>query len=149
MAQHVVVTLSITLTPSREYRVVYTLRYARASAASGFIIPKEAQLRGFLQYFALAPEVIAQCLTSVHAGRTELLRLGALDHDHAERVLRRGVLWRKRSFGSRSDRGIRFAERILTVVQTRRLQRERVFPFLVEAVSARRAGKAAPSLLPA
>lgn len=70
-------------------------------------------------------------------------------NNHAERVLRRGVLWRKRSFGSRSERGLRFAERILTVVQTRRLQRQRVFPFLVQAVTARRAGKPAPSLLPA
>jgi transposase len=67
-------------------------------------------------------------------------------NNHAERVLRRGVLWRKRSFGSRSDRGARFAERILTVVQTRRLQGKRVFPFLVEAIEAYRAGKAAPSL---
>jgi hypothetical protein len=93
MAQHVAVILSITLTPSRGYRVVYTLRYASASAASGFMIPKEAQLRGFLQHFALAPEAIAQCLTSVHAGRTELLRLGALDQDYAERVLRRYTQW--------------------------------------------------------
>ena len=67
-------------------------------------------------------------------------------NNHAERVLRRGVLWRKRSFGSRSDRGARFAERILTVVQTRRLQGKRVFPFLVEAIEAYRAGKPAPSL---
>ena len=67
-------------------------------------------------------------------------------NNHAERILRRGVLWRKRSFGSRSERGARFAERILTVVQTRRLQRKRVFPFLVEALEAYRAGKAAPSL---
>jgi transposase len=69
-------------------------------------------------------------------------------NNHAERVLRRGVLWRKRSFGSRSDRGARFAERILTVVQTRRLQGKRVFPFLVEAIEAHRAGRSAPSLLP-
>jgi len=67
-------------------------------------------------------------------------------NNHAERILRRGVLWRKRSFGSRSERGARFAERILTVVQTRRLQGKRVFPFLVEAIEAYRAGKAAPSL---
>jgi hypothetical protein len=93
MAQHVAVTLSITLTQARGYRVVYTLRYARASAASGFMIPKEAQLRGFLQYFALAPEAIAQCLTSMHAGRTELLRLSGIDHGHAERVLRRYTQW--------------------------------------------------------
>jgi transposase len=68
-------------------------------------------------------------------------------NNHAERVLRKGVLWRKRSFGSRSDNGLRFAERILTAVQTRRLQRKRVFPFLVEAVKAHREGRPAPSLV--
>jgi len=70
-------------------------------------------------------------------------------NNHAERVLRRGVLWRKRSFGSRSDRGVRFAERILTVVQSRRLQSKRIFPFLVEAVRAHRTGCPAPSLIAA
>lgn len=40
----------------------------------------------------------------------------------AERALRRGVLWRKRSFGSQSDRGLRFTERILTTVTTLRQQ---------------------------
>jgi transposase len=40
----------------------------------------------------------------------------------AERALRRGVLWRKRSFGSQSERGLRFAERMLTVVTTLRQQ---------------------------
>ena len=67
-------------------------------------------------------------------------------NNHAERILRKGVLWRKRSFGSRSERGARFAERILTVVQTRRLQGKRVFPFLVAALAAYRARKPAPSL---
>lgn len=69
-------------------------------------------------------------------------------NNHAERILRKGVLWRKRSFGSRSERGARFAERILTVVQTRRLQKKPVFPFLVEALQAHRANKPAPSLCP-
>lgn len=68
-------------------------------------------------------------------------------NNHAERVLRRGVLWRKRSFGSRSERGARFAERILTAVQTCRLQGKPAFPYLVEAVKAHRAGLAAPSLI--
>src|SRR5207302_726599 len=39
-----------------------------------------------------------------------------------ERLLRRAVLWRKRSFGCASDAGCRFVERVLAVVQTRRLQ---------------------------
>jgi transposase len=34
----------------------------------------------------------------------------------AERALRPAVLWRKGSFGSNSEAGSRFAERLLTVV---------------------------------
>jgi hypothetical protein len=68
---HIVVTLSIALARPSGYRVVYILRYAKASAASGFTIPRQAQLRAFLQHFALAPEAIAQLLTKVHAGSTE------------------------------------------------------------------------------
>lgn len=69
-------------------------------------------------------------------------------NNHAERVLRGGVLWRKRSFGADSERGCRFAERILTAVKTLRLQRRPVFAFLVDAVEARRSASAPPSLLP-
>lgn len=70
-------------------------------------------------------------------------------NNHAERVLRKGVLWRKRSFGADSERGCRFVERMLTVVQSRRLQGRRVFSFLVEALIAHRSGNQAPSLIPA
>jgi transposase len=64
-----------------------------------------------------------------------------------ERLLRRAVLWRKRSFGSWSEAGCRFVERILTVVQTRRLQGKNVLEYLHDAVLAQRAGKPCPKLL--
>ena len=70
-------------------------------------------------------------------------------NNHAERVLRRGVLWRKNAFGSHSAAGCRFVERLLTVVQTRRLQGLSVLRYLYEAVVAHRNGLPAPSLLPA
>lgn len=66
----------------------------------------------------------------------------------AERVLRRGVLWRKRSFGSQSDRGLRFTERILTTVTTLRQQQRNVLDFLALACQAQHLGLPAPSLLP-
>ena len=53
----------------------------------------QAQLGVFLQHCALAPEAIAQLLTSVHARSTELLIIGHRDQDHAERVLRRYAQW--------------------------------------------------------
>ena len=67
----------------------------------------------------------------------------------AERALRRGVLWRKRSFGSQSDRGLRFTERILTTVTTLRQQKRNVLDFLALACQAQHLGLPAPSLLPA
>jgi transposase len=68
-------------------------------------------------------------------------------NNHAERVLRRAVLWRRRSFGCHSADGCRFVERILTVVQTLRLQKRSVLTFLSEAIRAHRAGTTAPRLV--
>jgi transposase len=65
-----------------------------------------------------------------------------------ERALRRGVLWRKRSFGSQSDRGLRFTERILTVVTTLRQQKRDALAYLTAACEAQHLGLPAPSLLP-
>ena len=65
-----------------------------------------------------------------------------------ERLLRRAVLWRKRSFGCASAAGCRFVERILTVVQTRRLRGESVLEYLHDALRAHRAGEPCPQLLP-
>jgi transposase len=50
--------------------------------------------------------------------------------------LRFAVLWRKRSFGTRIDKGDRFVERILSLRQTCRLQAKRVYPVLVDAMRA-------------
>jgi hypothetical protein len=65
----------------------------------------------------------------------------------AERVLGKAVLWRKKSFGCVSAKGCRFAERILTVVQTLRLQGRRIGPFLQQSIAAPRVHQPAPSLL--
>jgi transposase len=65
-----------------------------------------------------------------------------------ERLLRRAVLWRKRSFGCWSAEGCRFVERILTVVQTRRLQKQNVLEYLHDALRAHRQGQPCPRLLP-
>ena len=69
-------------------------------------------------------------------------------NNHAERVQRLAVLWRKNCFGCHSDLGCRFVERLLTVVQTLRVQRRSVFQYLKEALTAYRNGKPTPKLLP-
>ena len=67
----------------------------------------------------------------------------------AERALRPAVLWRKGSFGSDSEAGSRFAERLLTVVATCRQQGQHLLDFLVAAGEATLRGTATPSLVPA
>ena len=67
-------------------------------------------------------------------------------NNHAERVQRRAVLWRKKSFGCVSQAGCRFVERILTVVGTLRLQGRNALEFLSESIAAHRVGSAGPKL---
>jgi hypothetical protein len=68
-------------------------------------------------------------------------------NNQIERVLRLAVLWRKKSFGSQSEGGCRFVERLLTVVQTRRLQGRPDLDYLYEALVAHLAGLPAPKLI--
>jgi transposase len=68
-------------------------------------------------------------------------------NNHAERVLRPAVLWRKNSFGCHGEDGCRFAERMLTVVQTLRLQGRNVLAFLCDTLAAHRDRRPGPSLV--
>jgi transposase len=60
-----------------------------------------------------------------------------------------GTLRAKASFGSDSEAGGRFVERMLTVVATCRQQGRQLLDWLVAAGEAAVRGTAAPSLLPA
>lgn len=68
-------------------------------------------------------------------------------NNHAERELRRLVLWRKRSFGSQSERGDRYVERMLTVTHTLRKGQRNVMDFLHQCFAARLTQTSAPHLL--
>lgn len=57
-------------------------------------------------------------------------------NNRAERALRFGVIWRKRSNGTQSDKGNRWVERILSLKQTCRIKNLPVFPILVDAITA-------------
>lgn len=70
-------------------------------------------------------------------------------NNNAERALRPFVIWRKTSYGSQSERGCRFSERLMTAAQTLRKQKRSLYAFLVEVCSGPRRGHATPSLLPA
>jgi transposase len=66
----------------------------------------------------------------------------------AERALRPAVIYRKLSFGTQSESGSRFIERMLTVSETCRLQDRSVYDYLIEAVTGYFSMQSPPSLLP-
>ena len=55
-------------------------------------------------------------------------------NNHAERTLRFGVLWRKRSKGTQSEKGNRWVERVLSFKQTCQIRSLPSFPLLVDAI---------------
>jgi len=56
-------------------------------------------------------------------------------NNRAERALRFGVLWRKRSLGTASDKGNRWVERILSLKETCRLRARSTYTVLVDAIT--------------
>ena len=66
----------------------------------------------------------------------------------AERSIRKPLLWRRASFGSQSESGCRYVERILTVVATLRQQGRCVLDFLVAVANAPLTGCPPPRLIP-
>lgn len=55
-------------------------------------------------------------------------------NNHAERILRYAVLWRKRSQGTSGEKGDRWVERILSLRQTCRLRSKSTFHVLADAI---------------
>lgn len=70
-------------------------------------------------------------------------------NNHAERELRAFVLWRKRSFGTQSDRGNTFAENLMTIAFTARKQHKSVLAFLTACCDAAHDEVQPPSLFSA
>ena len=68
-------------------------------------------------------------------------------NNFAEQLVRQGVLWRKTSFGTQSDRGARYVERILTVCATCRLQNRSIIKYLRHACHNHLNGMLAPNLV--
>ena len=68
-------------------------------------------------------------------------------NNHAERMVRQGVIWRKMSFGTQSERGARYVERVLTVCATCRLRSRSVIEFLREACRCHMQNAEAPLLI--
>jgi transposase len=65
----------------------------------------------------------------------------------AERTIRQAVLWRKGSFGTQSERGASYVERILSVCATCRLQGQSVIEYLRHVCRCHLDGLPVPSLI--
>jgi transposase len=65
-------------------------------------------------------------------------------NNRAERALRFGVQWRKRSLGTASAKGNRWVERILSLKETCRLRAVSTYHVLVEAVASFFTGQQPP-----
>ena len=66
----------------------------------------------------------------------------------AERAIRSSVIWRKICFGTHSEAGSRFVERIMTVVCTLKQQDRNIVDYVKNCVEATMKGDRVPSLLP-
>jgi transposase len=66
----------------------------------------------------------------------------------AEQIVRQAVIWRKMSFGTQSKRGARYAERMLSVCATCRLQGRSIIEYIRQACQARLDNQPAPTLRP-
>jgi transposase len=66
----------------------------------------------------------------------------------AERMLRPAVVWRKKSFGSNSQTGCRYVERMLSVTQTLRQRGHPIMNYLANAIEAHRKGLTPPDIAP-
>ncbi len=98
------------------------------------------------------PKTRATCreLLKVEQALWTFVRVEGLEptNNAAERALRHGVLWRKTSYGTQSERGSEFVEHILTVVATCRQQDRPVLHYLTQCCQAFHEGTLPPSLLP-
>lgn len=68
-------------------------------------------------------------------------------NNFAERIVRQGVLWRKSSFGTQSERGAWYVERVLTVCATCQLQGRSVIEYLRHVCHCHLNGLPVPSLI--
>ena len=99
-----------------------------------------------------APKVAGRCreILKLEGALFTFVRVAGVEptNNVAERAIRPAVLWRKGSFGTDSEKGSRFVERILTVVTTLRMQQRNVLDYVTSACQAHLLGQPAPSLLP-
>lgn len=117
------------------------------------LTPQRQAFERSLQQAASAPHKpsarLARRLLNLFPALWAFTRLPDVEptNNFAERLLRGPVLWRKRSLGCFSERGCRFVERLLTAVETLRLQKRPVLDFLARTLLHYRLSRPPPALL--
>lgn len=116
-----------------------------------WMAPVRAQIEAMLERaVASGIDHLAGSCANILEHRVALWTFGVEPtNNHAERELRAFVLWRRHSFGTQSDRGNLFAERLMTIAHTARKQRKDVLAFLTACCQAQLDGTRAPSLFAA
>jgi len=98
------------------------------------------------------PKTAATCreLLVREAALWTFVRIEGVDptNNLAERSLRHGVLWRKVSFGTQSERGSRFVASMLTVLMSCQRQKRNALAYLTACCQAFYASRPVPSLVP-
>lgn len=145
----------------REMKLLFDLWHARRSGS----LSKEDFLRSLPPLKARFKRLLLQGAAKLEPKRGRGMCRDLLKHWHsfwtfthhddveptnnaAERGVRKGVLWRRRSQGSRSEAGSRFVERILTVAATCRQHERPVLAYLTAVCEATLHGRPPPSFLP-
>jgi transposase len=145
------------LCADRLFELWYRVRdgtLSRSTFRCVYVPPLRRQVREWLRSGAACGcvKTAGMCreILAVEASLWTFARVAGVEptNNAAEREVRHAVCWRKTSFGTDSERGSRFVERILTVLASCRRQGRNVLEFLTTAVTAHRNGKPAPTLLP-
>jgi transposase len=136
---------------------VWWRRYEAGSvhrqALRGYVAGLKPVIRSLLTEGAACPcprtaKVCRKLLSAEATLWTFATAEGVPPHNNAtERALRHGVIWRKTSHGTDSERGSRYVGRLLTVVATCRRRGRGVLAFLTACTRARLDGTPTPSLL--
>lgn len=116
------------------------------------IEPVKAQVKALLEAGGATANAktagVCRRILKLNRSLWTFVRVAAVEptNNRAERALRRAVLWRRKSFGTQSETGSRFVERILTVVTTLGQQRRSVLAYLKTACAARAIKQASAEL---
>lgn len=114
------------------------------------MVPIRARVEELLEVALHVPGISgsAKDMVSVKAGLWSFVDNNGVEptNNEAERVLRPAVIMKKLTFGTMSEGGSRFVERVLTVETTLRKQGKDALAFIVESIRAFDSGLPAPSL---